>query len=87
MKYSILLGLLIGCNYNPNNFEGKCLTPYVYSGNVVKVLKCSNKQIYEDGSNFCIVNILEVFGALHKGTVFTRYLEGSPEVSCKDSGF
>jgi hypothetical protein len=85
MKYLVLL---VGCA-DPKSFVGKCYKPFVYNGEVVKVVNCSNKEFYEDGSNFCIIQRKRqaLFGQeyLTESTVFISSLEDySIEVSCSE---
>lgn len=89
MKYLLILILLVGCSKDPKTFIGKCYKPYVYNGEVIKVLACTQKEFYENGGNFCVIErkhprlFLEPYTS--ESTIFIRSLEDySIEVSCSE---
>ena len=78
MKYLILLGLLIGCDNSTLLYEGKCFQPFIHSGRMVKVIKCSDIKI---GSNYCVIHE-EFLGNIISDTIYVSSLEKSIEVKC-----
>ena len=89
MKYLALLFLLVGCSKNPSSFVGKCYIPFVYNGEVVKVQNCTNKEFFQDGSNFCLIERkhITLFNGIKTeiNTIFISSLEDySIEVDCSE---
>lgn len=89
MKYLALLLLLIGCTGNIVKFEGNCYVPFIYGGEVIKVLRCTNKPLFSMGSDFCVIErkLINRFNkklaSLKVDTLFESSLRNSIQVSCE----